>query len=1014
MLLKHNHPIWRGVAQCVSGVIAVAFITLVCFRLHLRLPTPTCLYLLTIILLSLRGDFLPSAVVSFVAVGCLDYYFIPPLFSFTVTGPTDVVALITFLMVSAIITQLVSRVRKLMQEKLQQSEAYLSEAQRLSHTGSFGWRISGGELLTGELLWSEETFRIFQCDSAMKPTIGFVVERTHPQDTLLVKQTIERAVKDGKDFDFEHRLLMPDGSVKHVHVVAHAKADKPNQLEFVGAVMDVTNAKKAQEKLREGERRYAITLSSIGDAVIATDDHARVTFVNRVAETLTGWQSSDAIGRPITEVFHIINEDTRQVVEDPAAKVLRLGTVVGLANHTALLARDGRELPIDDCGSPIIEDDGKITGVVLVFRDMTQRRRAEESELLRRSNERLGLAVRGSNTAIWEIDMPDGLVENGHVTLINAWESIGYDPALAPADFAGVFALSVHPEDLARVGRAVQACLDGETREFDVEYRIPHKDGSEHWHLTRGTAMRDAKGRPVRFIGTRVDITDLKRAEEALRKSEQRFRTFVDHAADAFFLFDDENMVVDVNRQACQTLGYTREELLGMTPLDFDPDVTPAFLDENKSKVDDGIFMTFESRHRRKDGTVFPVEVRGLSFWADGRRFRVASARDITERRLTEEALRESEERFRGTFENAAVGIAHCDPSGRYLRVNQKYCDILRYPREELLGMSFHQVVLRDHLDASVDKFNQLVQGKISSYSDEKRSIRKNGELVWTDVSVSLQRDGKGNPVHTIAFLQDLSERKRLEGQLRESEHRWRSLTEALPQLVWTALPDGACDYFSTQWTQYTGVPTNQLLGWQWMTTLHPDDREPTRQFWLDSVAGIHAYDVEYRVRRLDGEYRWFKTRGAPIRETDGRIFKWFGSCTDITDGKRAAEELRLAKEVAESANRAKDEFLANVSHEIRTPMNAIMGLTSLVLGTNLNDGQRQSLATVKSAANNLLGIINDLLDFSKIEAGNWSLIWASSPSARRWAIRSARWPSARIRKDWNWPRMCIPTYPMH
>ena len=98
-----------------------------------------------------------------------------------------------------------------MQEKLQQSEAYLSEAQRLSHTGSFGWRISGGELLTGELLWSEETFRIFQCDKAMKPTVGFAVERTHPDDTILVKETIEQAVKDGKDFDFEHRLLMPDG-----------------------------------------------------------------------------------------------------------------------------------------------------------------------------------------------------------------------------------------------------------------------------------------------------------------------------------------------------------------------------------------------------------------------------------------------------------------------------------------------------------------------------------------------------------------------------------------------------------------------------------------------------------------------------------------------------------------------------------------------------------------------------------------------------------------------------------
>ncbi|HUB24933.1 MAG TPA: response regulator, partial [Tepidisphaeraceae bacterium] len=175
-------------------------------------------------------------------------------------------------------------------------------------------------------------------------------------------------------------------------------------------------------------------------------------------------------------------------------------------------------------------------------------------------------------------------------------------------------------------------------------------------------------------------------------------------------------------------------------------------------------------------------------------------------------------------------------------------------------------------------------------------------------------------------------------------------------------------------WTQHTGVPNSELLGWQWLKTLHPDDREPTRKFWTDSVEGRHDYDIEYRVRRSDGEYRWFKTRGVPIRDSEGRIFKWFGSCTDMTDSKIAAEELRLAKDAAESANRAKDEFLANVSHEIRTPMNAIMGLTSLVLGTELSEGQRQSLATVKSAANNLLGIINDLLDFSKIEAGKMEL----------------------------------------
>jgi two-component system sensor histidine kinase/response regulator len=755
---------------------------------------------------------------------------------------------------------------------------------------------------------------------------------------------------------------------------------------------------RSRRRLVANERRYAVTLSSIGDAVIATDNRARVTFMNPVAEALTGWPQEDAAGRPLAEVFRIVNEETRQPVDDPAAKVLRLGAVVGLANHTALISRDGREVLIDDSGAPIIDDRLAVIGVVLVFRDTTQRRKSEEAEVLRRANDRMELAVRGSKIAIWELDMPDGLVEKGRVTLVNALEPLGHDAAVAPTDVAGVFALSVHPEDQAWVGRAVQACLAGEPRELDVEHRTLHKDGSIRWHLTRGTVLCDPKGIPIRFIGSRVDITDVKRAEEALRKSEQRFRTFVDHATDAFLLFDDELVVLDVNRQACQRLGYTRDELIGMTPLDFDPDVTPGDLEENKRKLDEGELMAFESRHRRKDGTVFPVEVRGQAFSEGGRRFIVSLVRDDTERKRAEKALR-------------------------------------------------------------------------------------------------------------------------------ESEQRWRSLTEALPQLVWSATPNGACDYFSTQWTQHTGVPESDLLGWRWMETLHPDDREPTRKIWTNSVAGRGAYDVEYRIRRSDGEYRWFKTRGVPIPDSGGNVFKWFGTCTDITDLRRTEEalreseerfrgtfenagvgiahthptgrllrvnekfcaivgypraellqktfqdithpedltvsvgslatvmrgesavvghekryirkdgspvwvelftslqrnaagqssyaiavihdiserrrldsELRRAKELAEAANHAKDEFLANVSHEIRTPMNAILGMTELALDTPLTEDQRQCLKTVKSAADNLLGIINDLLDFSKIEAGkleldpaDFSLRAALGDTLRALAVRAHR-----------------------
>jgi len=162
-----------------------------------------------------------------------------------------------------------------------------------------------------------------------------------------------------------------------------------------------------------------------------------------------------------------------------------------------------------------------------------------------------------------------------------------------------------------------------------------------------------------------------------------------------------------------------------------------------------------------------------------------------------------------------------------------------------------------------------------------------------------------------LALLTSWMDRRFAAQTLELERKRWRSLPEALPQLVWAATPDGACDYFSTQWTEYTGVPEAGLLGWRWMEVLHPDDRENTRQLWGDSVAGRRPYDVEYRVRRHDGAYGWFKTRGTPIRDSEGRITKWFGTCTDITDRKRAEEALHHSEQ---ALRRARDELEVKVA----------------------------------------------------------------------------------------------------
>jgi signal transduction histidine kinase len=309
MTFKQDQRFWRTAAECLAGMIALGLITSLCYHFHLLGSSTPFLYLIVIVLLSLRGSFIASAVVSFAAVGCLDYFFVRPIFSFSVSDPFELVDIIAFLLTSAVITQLVSRVRNLMQEKLQRSETYLAEAQQLSHTGSFGWKVA-----TGEIIWSAESFRIFQLDPAKKPALELIFERTHPEDAPIVKQTIEAAALEAKDFHLEHRLLMPDGAVKHLEVVAHAGTDDAGKLEFVGAVMDITGRKQTEDSLHQAQANLAhiARLTTMGEltasiahevnqplAAVVTNANACLRWLDREPPDLG--EARDAIRRIIRD-----------------------------------------------------------------------------------------------------------------------------------------------------------------------------------------------------------------------------------------------------------------------------------------------------------------------------------------------------------------------------------------------------------------------------------------------------------------------------------------------------------------------------------------------------------------------------------------------------------------------------------------------------------------------------------------------------------------------------------------
>jgi PAS domain S-box-containing protein len=397
------------------------------------------------------------------------------------------------------------------QVALRSREAYLAQAQRLSQTGSFGWRPS-----TGEILWSQETFRIFEYDRTTKPTVELVLLRVHPEDTALVKETIERASQDGKDFDVEHRLLMPDGPVKYVRIVAHALRDESGSIEFVGAVTDITAAKQAEDKIRQNERelRQILECAPKWVAVLGPDRsplYANQAVLDYFGATLEDWRGADR-----QKYYH--PDDWERLNSQTQSKFLS-----GLPHEyeARFLGKDGKYRWFLFRWSPLRDEQGRVTRWYAAATDIEERKQAEE--VLRESEKSVRLIV-DSIAGLVAMMTPEGEVEFVNNRVLEYFgKTLEELKGWATSD-------AVHPDDLPQAVAAwIHSVETGDT--FDLDERLRGSDGTYRWFHIRGLPLRDTEGRIVRWYNLLTDIDERKRAEEKLYDENVALRDEIDQAS---------------------------------------------------------------------------------------------------------------------------------------------------------------------------------------------------------------------------------------------------------------------------------------------------------------------------------------------------------------------------------------------------------------------------------------------------------------------------------------------------
>ena len=452
----------------------------------------------------------------------------------------------------------------------------------------------------------------------------------------------------------------------------------------------------------------------------------------------------------------------------------------------------------------------------------------------------------------------------------------------------------------------------------------------------------------------------------------KHFDYILKFANDIILLIDKDLNIVEANDRALESYMYSREEFIGLKLEKIRAPETLSQLSEQLRKVDENESATFETFHKRRDNTIFPVEISSRVINIEGSKFYQTIGRDITERKSVEDTLKESEERFRKIFEESPFCMVMTGKDLGIIRANSSFCKMIGYLEEELKTFTFRNFTHPDHIGRDEISLMRLIAGEIAIYHTEKRYIRKDQLVIWGSTTISIIRNNNGEVQYFLAMVEDITSRKKAEAELEKSFSMLKATLESTADGLLVVDSYGKIVQFNQKFTEMWRIPSEILDSGEDSDALKfVKDQLINPESFLENVKHLYSEPEATTSDLLEFKDGRFFERYSQPQKINGKSVGRVWSFRDITEKRRAEADLIAAKEKAEESDKLKTAFLHNVSHEIRTPMNAIIGFSTLLNEPGLNEPERQQYTDIIfQSGSQLLSIINDIVDVANIESG--------------------------------------------